>query len=241
MTLEQTFPGLRDAPGGAVISLLDNVFDLTGPSNELMAAMTRERTALLVEQISAIDPKWKFQSLGFPTTWEGVQNQLNDLRLQRAAALARVKGDLRPLQVETMREMQRLTDRAYEKAVRLHQSGGLKDGLSKEQVIGRYVDNEVRRNLRKRYKNYQAKMDANQVRVNRREYDTSRPEASYRLPDARVGDVAYDVTLSRKTVKDPQIRGFFNADFRPQLVVIIRPRQLGSGSSYIINKPEVGK
>ncbi|MEG8040901.1 hypothetical protein QP166_16730 [Sphingomonas sp. LR60] len=41
MTLEQTFPGLRDAPGGAVILLLDNVFDLTGPSNELMAAMTR--------------------------------------------------------------------------------------------------------------------------------------------------------------------------------------------------------
>ncbi|MEG8040900.1 hypothetical protein QP166_16725 [Sphingomonas sp. LR60] len=196
---------------------------------------------MLVEQISAIDPKWKFQSLGSPTTWEGVQNQLDDLRLQRAAAFARVKGDLRPLQVETMREMQRLTDRAYEKAVRLYQSGGLKDGLSKEQVIGRYVDNEVRRNLRKRYKNYQAKMDANQVRVNRREYDTSKPEASYRLPDARVGDVAYDVTLSRKTVKDPQIRGFFNADFRPQLVVIIRPRQLGSGSSYIINKPEVGK
>jgi hypothetical protein len=49
------------------------------------------------------------------------------------------------------------------------------------------------------------------------------------------------VTLSRKTVKSSQIRGFFNADFRPQLVVIIRPRQLGWGSSYIINKTEAGK
>ncbi len=241
MTLEQTFPGLRDAPGGAVISLLDNVFGFTAPANEDMAATTRERSAYLIEQISALDSNWKFESLGFPTTWEGMQNQLNDLRLQRAAAFARVKGDLRPLQVETIREMQRLTDRAYIKVLRLYQGGTLKGGLSKEQAIGRYVDNEVRRELRLRYRNYQAKMNTNLVRVNRREYDTSKPEASYRLPDARVGDVAYDVTLSRKTIKDAQIRGFFNADFRPQLVVIIRPSKLGSGSSYIINRPEEGK
>jgi hypothetical protein len=41
-------------------------------------------------------------------------------------------GDLRPLQVETMREMQRLTDRAYERAMRLYESGDLGGSLSKE-------------------------------------------------------------------------------------------------------------
>jgi hypothetical protein len=80
-------------------------------------------------------------------------------------------GDLRPLQVETMREMQGLTDRAYERAMRLYESGDLGGGLSKEQAVGRYVNNQVRRELRKRYKNYQVKMGTNEVRVNRREYD----------------------------------------------------------------------
>jgi hypothetical protein len=231
MTLEQTFPGLRDAPGGAVISLLDNVFDLTGPSNELMAAMTGERTALLVEQISAIDPKWKFQSLGFPTTWEGQKNQLNDLRMQRAARFVKVKGEMGPMQVETMRAMQDIADSAYVRAVRLYDLGKLSVRLSKEEAIGTYVDNAVRTDLRMVFRRYSVKQIGSEIRVNRREYDTSKPETTYRRPDARVGDVAYDVTLSRKTIKTPQIRGFFDADFRPSRVVIIRPRQLGPGSS----------
>lgn len=238
LTLEQTFPGLRDASGGTVISLLDNVFGLSAPANADMAATTQERSALLIEQISALDANWKFQSLGFPTTWEGMQNQLNDLRLQRAAIFARVKGELRPMQVETTRVMQRLTDRAYSKALKMYDNGLLKGQLSKEQAIGSYADYEVRRDLRRTYDNYQVGSVGDEVRVNRREYDTSKPETSYRLPDARVGDVAYDVTLSQKTLKDAQIRGFFSADFRPALVVIIRPRRLGPGSSYIINKPE---
>ena len=91
MTLEQTFPGLRDAPGGAVISLLDNAFGITAPANEDMAKTTQERSAYLISQIKALDPHWTFQSLGFPTTWEGQKNQLNDLRMQRAAAFSRVR------------------------------------------------------------------------------------------------------------------------------------------------------
>lgn len=238
MTLEQAFPGLSDSPGGAVISLLDNIFDITGPANELTAAMTRERSALLISQVKALDPQWTFQSLGFPTTWEGQKNQLNELRMQRAAAFIKVKGELRPMQVETMRAMQDLADKSYSKALRLYDAGALKGQLSKEQAIGRFVDNDVRRGLRGLCEDYQIKEMSKQVRVNRREYDTSKPESSYRLPDARVGDVAYDVTLSPKSARSSQIRGFFNADFRPQLVVVIRPRQLGRGSSYIINKPE---
>lgn len=241
MTLEQTFPGLRDAPGGAIISLLDNVFDITGPATELMAAMTQERSALLVSQIMALDPNWKFQSLSFPTTWEGQKNQLNDLRLQRAATYVRVKGELGPMQVETMRMMQDMADRAYARAVRLDEIGKLRGRLSREEAIGTYVDNAVRTDLRMVYRRYAVKGIGSDIRVNRREYDTSNAERTYRRPDARVGNIAYDVTLSRKTIKNSQIRGFFNADFRPDHVIIIRPRQLGPGSSYIITRSEMVK
>lgn len=76
-----------------------------------------------------------------------------------------------------------------------------------------------------------------QVRVNSREYDTSGTDRTYRRPDARVGDVAFDVTLSQKTAKTAQVRGFFSSDFRPQRVVIVRPSQLGPGSTYAIARP----
>jgi hypothetical protein len=241
MTLEQTFPGLRDAPGGSVISLLDNLFDITGPANELMAAMTRERSALLMEQITALDPNWKFQSLGFPATWEGQKNQLNDLRMQRAASFVKIRGEQGPMQVETTRVIQDIADRAYVRAVSLYENGQLKGRLSKEEAIGTYVDNAVRTDLRMVYRRYSVKSIGSGIRVNRREYDTSKPETTYRRPDARVGNIAYDVTLSRKTLKNPQVRGFFNADFRPEAVVIIRPRQLGPGNSYIITRPETEK
>ena len=57
---------------------------------------------------------------------------------------------------------------------------------------------------------------------------------SYRLPDARVGNFAFDVSLEAKKPSKDQIRDFFNADFKPIGVVIVRPNQLGSNSSYII-------
>ncbi len=241
MTLEQAAPGIRDAPGGAIISLADNVVGATAPANGLMSAITRERSTLLIDQINAIDPKWNFQSLDFPKTWDGMRNQVNDLRIQRAAAFLRVKGDLQPMQVETLRVMQDLTDRAYDRAKKAFEEGKLRGRLSKEQAIGTYIDNVVRADLRVTYKRFDLKSVSNQVRVNRREYDTSKPESSYRQPDARVGDVAFDVTLTRKDLKSPQIRGFFSADFKPSFVVIIRPRQLGIGSSYIITRPEIRK
>lgn len=241
LTLEQALPGLRDSPGGAVISLLDNIFDITGPANELMAAMTKERSDLLISQIKTLDPNWKFQSLGFPRSWEGQKNQINDLRMQRAVAFVKVKGELAPLQVETMRVMQDMTDRAYSRAVKLYENGEIKGRLSREEAIGNYVDKAVRGELRMVYDRYGLKQVSDQIRVNRREYDTSKSEKNFRRPDARIGDVAYDTTLSQKTAQSPQIRRFFNADFRPSRVIIIRPRDLGRGSSYIINRTEAVK
>ena len=76
------------------------------------------------------------------------------------------------------------------------------------------------------------------VRVNRREHDTTGDNATYVLPDARVTDVTFDWTLTRKTAGRQQVRGFFNSDFKPSSVVIIRPSQLGTVHTYVIARPE---
>ena len=60
----------------------------------------------------------------------------------------------------------------------------------------------------------------------------------WRRSDARVNDVAFDVTLTRKTLSTPQVRGFFDTDFRPSRLVIIRSRQLEADHTYAIPRPK---
>lgn len=109
--------------------------------------------------------------------------------------------------------------------------------LSRGEAIGNYVDGRVRQNLRDFYNslNISYRSDS-QIRVNSREYDSSSDAKTYRIPDSRVGDVAFEVTLAQKSPSDPQIRGFFNSDFKPSVVVIIRPNQLGG--AYLIVRPD---
>lgn len=239
MLLEQAFPGLREAPGGTIIALADNIFDLTGPARSALAELTLARTNILIEQIKAIDPNYRFQSLGFPQTLQGQVNQIDGLRFDRAAAFLRVKGELRPMQVETLLFVQQRTDLAYERGRRLLQTGRLPIRLSEQEALGNYIDREVRNDLRNRYN--QSGIDSagpGPIRVNRRENDSSASETTFRRPDARVGSVAYDVTLTRKTLQTGQVRGFFATDFQPIQVVIVRPRQLGRDSTYVITRPE---
>lgn len=162
---------------------------------------------------------------------------MNDLRFQRAAVMARVKGDHNPLQVETLRFVQQRADDAYDRGQELLKVGRLKPRLHDREALGNYVDQHVRIGLRGRYN--QLGIDSagpGQVRVNRREADSS--DLAYRQPDARVKDVAFDVTLARKTLGTAQVRGFFNTDFRPSRVVIIRPSQLGTNHTYVLTRPE---
>lgn len=84
MTLQQAFPGLRDAPGGAIIALADNFLDITGPARELSTELAREMTSTLINQIRSIDPDYNFQSLGFSATLAGQISQINQLRFERA-------------------------------------------------------------------------------------------------------------------------------------------------------------
>jgi hypothetical protein len=73
------------------------------------------------------------------------------------------------------------------------------------------------------------------ITINNR--DPSTPSQSYRIPDARLGNLTIDWSISRKTLADPQVRGFFGADSKPDAVVIIRPSELGPNGTYIITRP----
>ncbi|WP_419828037.1 hypothetical protein [Sphingomonas sp.] len=197
--------------------------------------MTKEYSNRLIDEIKEVDPSYHFDTLGFPGTFDGQINQINDLRLDRATAFYKVKGDAEPLQVETARFLQQRANAAYDDALRLEQAGKLNVRLSPQEAIGNYVDQQTRRGLKDLFSQYGISTDRTQpVRVNGREYDSSGTDLTYRRPDARVGDVAYDVTIARKTLATPQVRGFFASDFRPSRVIIIRPRQLGAGSTYSI-------
>ncbi|MEH3159831.1 MAG: hypothetical protein PGN08_13415 [Sphingomonas taxi] len=249
MTLEQSFPGLRDAPGGALVAVADDLFDFSGPAHAMTMEILENEARRLDAQIREIDPSWHYDEVlpadasGNPVrTAQGLTLKINDLRFRRAAVIARHQHNYEPLQVETLRFIQERADYSYERGMVLLKAGRLPRRLSDQEALGSYVDKQVRFYLRARYNEFGIKSDnVGLVRVNRRENDSSGGERTYRRPDARLDNVAFDVTLTQKTLKTPQVRGFFNADFRPSRVVIIRPRQLGGNHTYAIPRPETNR
>lgn len=172
-------------------------------------------------------------------SWQGRLNVINGLRAELAAAIYRVRGDIRPLQEVTLEFMQRATNAAYVKAVQRYNTGDLTVLLHREEAIGNDVDRAVRAQLESFFNNLNISTDPDSaVRVNGRAYDTSKLPPSYRVPDVRVGNFAFDVSLEAKRPSKDQIRDFFNADFKPAGVIIVRPNQLGNNSSYIIWRPK---
>jgi len=238
ITLEQAFPGLSTAPGGSIIGLADYALDITGPANRLTAELATAEVKSLIQQIRKVNPDFQFDSLDSPTTFEGQINQIQTLRMHRAAALYHKQGDVKPLQVEVLRQMQASTDRAYEEGLALFEAGRLRPRLSQNEAVGNHIDRAVRKDMKRLFIQYGIEQGAGKpVRVVGREYDTSGTDRTYRIPDARVGRMAYDTTMERKLPSKPQIRGFFSSDFRPDSVVIVRPSKLGPKSTYVIKKP----
>lgn len=238
MTLDQAFPGLSTAPGSSIIGLADYALDITGPANRLTAELATAEVKSLLQQIRKVDPEFQFESLETPTRFEGQINQIQTLRMHRAAKLYNIKGEVKPLQIETLRRMQQSVDRAYEEGQILFEAGRLKPRLSRNEAIGNYVDMAVRQEMRAMFAQYGIEQGpGKQVRVVGREYDTSRTDRTYRIPDIRVGNMAFDSTMERKLPSKPQIQGFFSSDFRPDSAVIVRPTQLGPKSTYAIKRP----
>ena len=213
----------------------------------MTAEVLQNHARQIMEQIKAIDPGWHYDEIvpidalgNSMQTVDGLSAKVNDLRFQRAVVVARLKGDYEPLQVETLRFVQQRADLAYDRGVALLKAGRLTPRLSDQEALGNYIDLQVRLNLRDRYNVLGIdSAGAGPVRVNRRENNSSGSDLTYRLPDARVKDVAFDVTLTRKTLSTSQVRGFFEGDFRPSRVIIIRPRQIGADHTYAISRPEI--
>jgi hypothetical protein len=234
--LEHAFPGLNRLPAGAILRMADGVLDLTTAAQEATGELHRAQVRQLVEEIREIDPDYGFASLGEADTLEGRVNEIKALRFDRALAYYRQRGDLGPMQLEVARMMQERADSAYEEAVQRYEAGRLTPRLSREEAIGNYIDGAVKMSLRWTFNVRQVDISrGNPIQVVRREYATDR---TYRVPDARAGNIAFDVTLTRKTLSTSQIRGFFRANFRPAAVIIIRPSQLGGSYTYAIKRPE---
>ena len=240
--LEDVFPGLRDAPALAIpLAPIDGFFGVSGVSDEANLEATLGQYWALIEDIKRVDPSFANDELLPPDgiaglTWQGRDNLINNLRMQRAAAYYRILGDVGPLQVETLRFLQDAVDAAYEEAVSEADASRLQPRLSREEAIGNWVDFTVRKDLKKLFDSFGIPYGPGEdVTINDRDYESSQSGQSYRIPDARIGDASFDWTLSSKTISAPQIRGFFRADSLPRAVVIIRPSELGG--AYLIPRP----
>jgi hypothetical protein len=196
----------------------------------------------LLAEIKAIDPSFVNQELMPPggidgMSWQQRDNLINGLRMQLAAAYYKVHRDIRPLQRETLRFLQKAVDKFYAKGVDEYEAGRLKTSLSREEAIGNFIDPRVRQSLKDTFNAYGVTYGAGaEITINNRDYDTSGSKKTYKVPDARLGDVSFDWTLTMKMPFDRQIRGFFNADSQPWIVVIVRPADWGS--TYLIRRPE---
>jgi hypothetical protein len=238
MTLQPGFPGFAGAVGGSIVNAADQFLEVTGPALDVTTELTKNASNVLINQIMKIDPHYRFDSLGFPQTIDGMNNQLNVLHRARAAAFYRMRREMRPLQVETLQFLQRRVDDAYAEGLRRQKEGRLNIRLSPNEALGNFVDQEARRGLRDMYRGMGISIERGEpVQVNRRHHDTRENDRTYRLPDARVGNVVFDMTLTRKTLAYNQVRGFFSADAEPEMVIIVRPRQLGPNHTYAIKTP----
>jgi hypothetical protein len=171
-------------------------------------------------------------------SWQARLNVINGLQADLAAAIYRVHGDIRPLQEVTLEFMQRTANAAYDEGARKYDAGDLDESLSRQVAIGNYVDGAVRTRLELLFNGLRIPTDSGSaIQVNARAYSSI---ISYKVPDARVGNLAFDVSLTAKSPSIRQIRGFFNAYFKPSGVVIVRPNQLGNNSSYVIWRPKGG-
>ncbi|GAM97807.1 hypothetical protein U91I_01436 [alpha proteobacterium U9-1i] len=241
-SLRQIFGVTPNTPAGAILTPLEPFLNLSGPGMLANEQATRNLSQTIIREIQSIDSNYRAPTSaepgGFPTTIEGRNNLLAALRADRAVALYLVRGDPQALQVETLRIMQRAANGAYAEGVRLYNDGRLSARLSREEAIGNFVDGQVRTQLREHMRLFGISTAPGEpVRINNRAYRTMGSERSYRIPDARVADVAFDVTLTPKTLAQQQIRGIFGADFRPTAVVVVRPSQLGQQSTYLITRP----
>ena len=87
-------------------------------------------------------------------SWQDRNNLIDDLQMQLAVAYYKVRDDIRPLQRETFRLLQKAVDKAYAEGEKEYNAGNLKSSLSREEAIGNFIDPRVRALLKKTYDVY---------------------------------------------------------------------------------------
>ncbi len=237
--LSELFPGLRSNPGVAVpLAPLDSFLGISSVANQANLAASEGVYNRLYDEIRAIDPGYRHDMV-VPLAnmdWQGRANTINDLLLARAAVYYRFQGNIRPLQTETLRFLQAAVDKDYDQAVREYNAGQLKVPATRALAIGNRMDELVRNDLKDVLSLNRVSFGPGQsIIINSQ--DVSSEDQTYRRPDARLGDVAFDWTLAPKSFSSAQIRGFFRADSKPDVIVILRPSQLGGQSVYAIARP----
>jgi len=240
--MTEVFPGLRNAPvSSSILAPIDGFLGISEAAEGANYAATQLQVQSLYNEHRALDPNYRYPDSFQPLeamSWEGRANYLDQMRQELAVAKFNIQGNIEPLQVETLRFLQKQVDIRYDEAISKYKAGELTTYLGENEAVGNYIDVNVRRDLRILYNQLGVSYAAGQpVRVNSREYDTSGTDRTYKIPDSRVGNIAFDVTLTPKAPGSAQIRGFFSADFAPRAVVIVRPSQLGRNSTYLITRP----
>ena len=239
MELSDLFPGLRNEPGIAIpLAPIDSFLGISSVANQANLAASEAEYYKLYDQIRAMDPSFRYDLVEplDQMPWQGRANAINDLLFARAAVYYRVSGDIRPLQVETLRFLQTRVDRAYERATQEYKDGQLKVPATQALAIGNRVDEIVREDLKDTLNARGVRFGPGQgIIVNNQ--DVSSEDQTYRRPDARLVNVAFDWSLTSKNFSTAQVRGFFRADSRPDVVIIIRPSRLGGQTVYAIARP----
>jgi hypothetical protein len=207
------------------------------------------RRLVHAEHAEEADRGGEHEIIADPGQSAALQQQLGEVRRQRRAENAAETiggggagiGDLGRKQLRQQRaerregQAQKAVDKAYAEGVAKYNAGRLETRFSREEAIGSFIDPEVRERLRDTYDGAVAPYGPGaEITINNRDYDTSEPVRTYKIPDARLRDVSFDWTLTLKKSSFPQIRGFFSADSRPLAVVIVRPSQLGG--AYLIRR-----
>jgi hypothetical protein len=236
--LDQVFPGLKNHTVlHTVLAPIDGFLGATQAADDANLAATEIEYRNLINDFKQLDPSFADEEL-LPSEgiagldWKGRNNLTIGLRVRLAAEYYRLSGDIEPLQLETLRYLQNDVDVAYDDAVVLFNTGKLKQYLSEEEAIGNYIDPKVRDDLKRTFSYYKIPFGPRSaITINNRDYISP---TEYRVPDARIGDVSFDWTLTEKTMRTPQISDYFRTQSQVRAVFVIRPKQLGPNNTYLI-------
>jgi hypothetical protein len=145
--LYQILPFLQDNPALVIpLAPFDHVLGISGSVEATDQAAVESLYFRLVREIKAINPSFVDQQLVplSELSWQGRDELIDGLRMQLAAAHYNVRGDIRPLQLETLRFLQERVDKAYAQGVKEFAAGKLPVSLSRAEAIGNYIDPLVR-------------------------------------------------------------------------------------------------